>query len=136
MGAPWLTGALAATGAALAGLDLLVDVVHEPWIGLADDYGKPEYDDPVVLKGLVQEGTRQIRDAVGERITTRACITFFEPVPPNGAEGRREPIDPRDRFTLPSGYTGPIVENVGSQLTAVPELPGASSRPVHVLWLK
>jgi hypothetical protein len=136
MGAPWLTGALAATGSALEGLGLLVEIQHEPWIGTADAYNKPAYGAPVILRAMVQEGSQQIRDATKEEVTVRACVCIFDPIPPNGAPGRREPIDPRDRITLESGYTGPIVENDGSQRIAAPWMPAGSTRPVHVLWLK
>jgi hypothetical protein len=136
MGAPWLTSAVAAVGGALENLGLLVDVQHEAWIGDLDAYKKPDLDDPVTLRGMVQEGTMQIRTARGETIAVRACISFFEPITPNGATGRREPIDPRDRLTLPSGYTGVIVNAPGAQLLAGDTTPFSASRPVHTVWLK
>jgi hypothetical protein len=136
MGAPWLTSAVAAVATALEGLDLFVDVSYEAWIG-ADAYNKPTFDPPVVRKAIVQEGTRQIRTPGGEEIAVRACISFFEPILPNGASGRREPVDPRDRLTLPSGYTGQIVDNNGSQLLFESPTPlAAASRPLQVLWLR
>jgi hypothetical protein len=127
--AAWLTGAVAAANQATVSLGLQVDVSHEAWIG-QDDYGKATFDDPVTLSALVQEGTNQIRRTDGSVITTRACISFLYPITHNGASGRREPIDPRDRITLPSGYTGPIVENVGAIVHTGP------LEPITVVWLK
>ncbi len=124
MGSPWLTSAVAAAASAMEGLGLLEDVQHEAWIG-ADSYDKPVYDDPILLRGRVQEGSIQVRTVQGQEINVRACISFLSPISPNGASGRREPIDPRDRFTLASGYTGPIVEN-----------PGSEKKPVVLVWLK
>lgn len=128
--AAWLTDAVAAASSAVDGLGLLAPVLHEAWTG-QDEYGAPTYDEAVTLQAMVQEGTNQVRTRAGEVITTRACISFLEPVAANGAGGRREPIDPRDRFTLPSGYTGPIVDNVGAMLAGT-----SSVAPISVVWLR
>lgn len=127
--AAWLTVAVAAADQATAGLGLQVEVSHEAWIG-QDGYAKPQYDDPVPLSALVQEGTNQVRTLAGETITTKACLSFLRPLTPNGATGRREPIDPRDRITLPSGYTGPIVDNAGALVHQGPVA------PISVVWLR
>jgi hypothetical protein len=110
---------------------LQVTVTHEAWIGHADAYGGPDYAPPVSLSALVQEGTNQRRLPTGEVITARACVSFLQPVPANGAVGRREPIDPRDRVTLPSGITGPLVENPGAMVDP------STGRPyLSVFWLQ
>jgi hypothetical protein len=110
---------------------LQVNVTHEAWIGHADGFGGPMFAPPVALLALVQEGTNQKRTPTGETITTRACVSFLQPVPPNGATGRREPIDPRDRITLPSGLTGPLVENPGAMVDP------STGRPyISVFWLQ
>jgi hypothetical protein len=111
--------------------EVQVDVIHEAWIG-GDGYGKPVYAAPVIRKALVQEGTNQHRRMPsGDVITARAAVTFLDPVPPNGTPGRREPIDPRDRITLPSGLTGPIVEAQGGMIDPSTNAPYISS-----FWLK
>jgi hypothetical protein len=104
--------AVAAANAQTASLQ--VNVIHEAWIGFKDSDGTPDYATPVSRPALVQEGStphRRLPD--GELITTRATVSFLGPVEPNGAEGRQEPIDPRDLFTLPSGLTGPLMEVSG-----------------------
>jgi len=110
---------------------LKVNVIHEAWIGHADGYGGPAFAVPVSLPALVQEGTNQRRLPTGEVITTRACVSFLAPIAPNGAAGRREPIDPRDRVTLPSGLTGPLTENPGAMVDP------STGRPyISVFWLQ
>lgn len=127
----WLTGALAAVDSALDGLGLIGEVTHEAWIG-QDSYEDPIYDVPVIRKALIQEGTIPHRGGQdGESITTRACISFREPVEPNGAVGRNEPIDPRDRITLPSGLTGPIVSDGGAVIN-----PSTGARSANTVWLR
>jgi len=122
-------GAVASVSALTSGLK--VNVTHEAWIGHADAYAGPAYAAPVLLPALVQEGTNQRRLPTGEVITARACVSFLEPVAPNGAVGRREPIDPRDRVTLPSGLTGPLTENPGAMVDPT------TGRPyLSVFWLK
>jgi hypothetical protein len=88
---------------------LQVPVTHEAWIG-QDGYAAKLYAAPVTRTALVEEGARPRRTSTGEVLLTRAHITFLAPIEANGAAGRLEPIDPRDRFTLPSGVTGPIVD--------------------------
>lgn len=117
--AAWLIGAVAAADTATADLGLQVEVSHEAWSG-KDGYGKPTYAAAVTRSALVQEGTNQVRLVSGETITTRACISFLRPVA----------VDPRDRITLPSGYTGPIVDNVGALVHTGP------AAPISVVWLR
>jgi hypothetical protein len=132
MATAWLTGAVAAVDAALEGLGLLGYVTHEPWIGFKDSYGDPDYGSPISRKALIQEGTiPHRRGGDGDVITTRACISFRDPVEPNGAEGRSEPIDPRDRITLPSGLTGPIVSDDGAVIN-----PTTGARSANTVWLR
>lgn len=132
MGSPaWLTEAVATVDAALEGLGLIGYVTHEPWIG-QDAYGDPIYGSPISRKALIQEGTTpHRRSSDGEVITTRACISFREPLEPVGAEGRHEPIDARDLITLPSGLTGPLVSNEGSIVN-----PSTGAPTVNTVWMR
>lgn len=84
-----------------------VDVTHEPWTG-SDGQSKPVYGTAQLLPAIVVDSQRGFRDAVGEVVQSHTRISFLRPVPPNGAAGRREPIDPRDRLTTPDGTTGKI----------------------------
>jgi hypothetical protein len=131
MSIAWLTGAIAAADAAMEGLGLLGYVTHEAWIGQDGD-GKPVYAVAVSRKAIVQEGSTPFRrGSDGETITTRACISFREAVEPNGATGRHEPIDPRDRITLASGLTGPIVSDGGAVVN-----PTTGARSQNTVWLR
>jgi len=109
---------------------LQVDVVHEAWVG-GDALGAPApFASPVLRKALVQEGAIHHELPDGQVITSKAIISFLELVEPNGADGRQEPIDPRDKITLPSGMTGKIREVPGSMLNPLTNAPY-----VRVLWL-
>lgn len=121
----------AVAGAAALTQSLQVPVSLEQWIGHKDGSAKPDYDEPLVLAAIVQEGSTQVRTSTGETFTARACVSFLELPPINGAAGRREPIDPRDRITLPSGLTAPIVDNVGALLNPDTSLPFVLS-----VWLR
>lgn len=84
------------------------EVQFYAWIG-SDDFGGPEYDVPISMEAIVEEKQYTRRMSDGTEITQRASITIPRPITPNGAAERREPIDPRDKFILPSGFTGPIL---------------------------
>jgi hypothetical protein len=87
---------------------LQLEVSHEAWI--ADDgEGQPQYALPVPYTAIVEEGGKARRSPTGEVVYPQFSLTFLTPIEPNGASGRQEPIDPRDRLTLPDGRTGPIL---------------------------
>lgn len=91
---------------------LQAEVSHRAWTG-KDSFGDPAYATAVTRPALVELKQRKIRTVNGEEVVARAAVTFLHPVPPNGAAGRREPIDPRDEITLPGGFTGPILDTQG-----------------------
>lgn len=109
--ASWLTDALAVADAATEALGLVVEVTHEAWVG-QDGAGKPIFATAVSRKAMVQEGSiPHKRSAEGDTVVTRAVVAFQDVIEPNGAAGRtQEPIDAKDRITLPSGRTGPIAD--------------------------
>jgi hypothetical protein len=84
------------------------DIVVYPWIGNTLE-GGPDYGDPVTMGAIVYEREYQRRMPTGEEVTQRAELTIPRPIAANGAADRREPLDPRDKIVLPSGYTGPIL---------------------------
>ena len=88
---------------------LQCNVQHFAWIG-SNDYGGPDYEpSPIIRRGIVEEKEYLRRLPDGQEVTQKASITFPRPIAANGAADRREPIDPRDKLILPSGYTGPIL---------------------------
>lgn len=89
-----------------------VDVVVEAYLR-QNGWGEREYADPITLKAVVDLGYKQRLTTSGRIVPTKAWVGFLVQVPPNGAEGRNEPIDQRDRLTLPGGVTGEIVESSG-----------------------
>jgi hypothetical protein len=101
---------------------LQVPVTFEAWIGDDEVYSRPQYAAPVTMMALVEMKQRLIRLPNEEEILQRAMVTFLRPIAPNGAAERREPIDPRDKITLPNGYTGPI-KNVEGLETTLPNSP-------------
>lgn len=89
--------------------DLQVPVQHYAWIGTGTTYNDPDYDTPVTRMAIVEEKQKTIRFGNGQEILQKASISFLRPIIAHGAADRREPIDSRDKFVLPSGYTGPIL---------------------------
>lgn len=84
-------------------------VTHYAWTGQSGT-GKPIYVlIGVARKALVEHRTRRIVTAQGQEILAEHQLLFLEPVPAQGASGRIEPIDPRDKIVLPNGTTAPIV---------------------------
>lgn len=101
---------------------LQVDVEHEAWIGQSSTT-KPTYAAAVNVKAIVEQGPKALRTPSGETIPIKAVISILHTIADNGAAGRKEPIDPRDRFTLPDGTVGaPILgaEGLVDTLTEKP----------------
>lgn len=92
--------------------DLQVVVSFYAWIG-TDDTGGPRYADPISVLAVVEDKHRTRRFSNGQEVVQKAVITILVPMNSNGASGRSEPIDPRDKFVLPNGTTGPILDVSG-----------------------
>lgn len=92
--------------------ELQATVSHRAWTG-QDETGKATYAAAVSRTAIVEQRQRLLRRADGTEIMTAAMLTFLTPIAANGAATRREPIDPRDTFTLPDGTTGPVVDVAG-----------------------
>lgn len=102
---------LIASGVALADNltgDLQPEVSHEAWVG-QNGFAQAIYSAPSYHKALVERKQRLVRTASGEEKVASHLVTFLRPLPANGASGRNEPIDPRDRITLADGTTAPIL---------------------------
>lgn len=90
-----------------------VEVQHHAWES-NDRWGKPVYADPIPRRAIYDSKQESKFDtATGKVIQTKGKLTFLEPIPPNGATGRIEPIDNRDLLILPDGTTGPIFKPEG-----------------------
>lgn len=91
---------------------LQVTVQHEAWTLQAGD-GEPVYADPIDRRMLYEIKRRQVTSRDGRELTSQHQLLSLDPIQPNGAEGRREPIDERDRLTLPDGTVAPILSIEG-----------------------
>lgn len=70
--------------------------------------GAKIYASAVTVRAVVDRKRYQ-RFIGGRVVTVIAKLTILDTVPSQGTVGRQEPIDPRDKITLPDGVTGPIV---------------------------
>lgn len=98
-------------GAALANTltaDLQDVVQFSAWTGTGV-YGEPTYATAIPVKAVIEDKEYIWRLANGQEVMQKSQITILQPLDPNGATGRREPIDPRDKFVFPNGFTGPIL---------------------------
>lgn len=97
--------------------DIQALVVHSPWIGdlggSASGKGKAAYGAPIPRRAFVNTGAQELKMKDGQSVLIKAKIVFLDPIPPNGAAGRREPIDVQDKIVLPDGTTGPIIDTGG-----------------------
>lgn len=107
---------IVASGVAIAAnltATLRVNVTHEAWTGTSGNYGTPTYATGVTRSALVEMRPSLRRLPDGTEVMAKATVTFLVPISANGASGRREPIDPRDKITLHDGTTGPIIDISG-----------------------
>lgn len=77
-----------------------------------DGYGKTTFANGVPLKAIVDFARKQVRTTSGELSVTRATIDLLDinaVVKATGGEG----IGNDDRFTLPDGDSGPILDISG-----------------------
>jgi len=82
--------------------DLQPTCLHEAWIS-RDVHSKPSYAPGITRTGILEQKQVWVKTPTGNQIETRPTFLILEPIADNGALTRREPIDPRDRFTLPDG---------------------------------
>lgn len=93
----------------------------EAWQGSLG-FGRNDYAPAVTLKALVQlHPTGPAAGNVAAGVI--ATVVLLQPLPPNGAPGRQEPVDPRDRFTLHDGTVAKAVEWRGAMVNEGTGLP-------------
>lgn len=91
---------------------LQATIVHHAWVG-SDGFSSQHESAGTSRKALIEPMHKQVRLPNGKFVAIQAKVTILETVPPNGAAGRVEPIDPRDKIILPDGKTGPVVDVPG-----------------------
>ena len=92
---------------------LEANITHEAWTGHATSAAKPTYAAGVTIPALVDESSQAFRSAAGETLTVKAVIYIHRPIAANGSDDREEPLDPRDRITLPRGTVGTPIQGAG-----------------------
>lgn len=100
-------------------------VLHYQWKRAGVTFGEHVYDTPVSRPALVDYTAKRFFLPDGTEIIQKSTISFLEPIAAHGATGRTEPIDMRDKFVLPNGYTGPIVKVNGGLLNPNTDAPFA-----------
>lgn len=83
---------------------LQVGVTYRAWTGITA-MGDYTYADPITVQALVEFKQQLVVDFSGNEVVSMHTINILQPISGNGAEGRTEPLDPRDLFTLPDGST-------------------------------
>jgi len=88
-------------------LPLHVSITHRTWIAQSFD-GTVTYTN-VTRKALVERKQRLITDKEGRQVMSSGYVGILEEITPNGAAGRQEPVDTKDRITTPDGIDSPVL---------------------------
>jgi hypothetical protein len=107
---------------------LQANITLYQWTG-KDVYQKPTFAAGVVYGAIVEWKQERIRTTEEAIVTQVATVSILQPVAPNTATGRRNPIDPRDEVLLPSGQRCKIIPVEGLVDS------GTSAAYYHVLRL-
>lgn len=91
---------------------LQATVTYERETTDATGYGGRTYDSPILLRAIVDFGRKQVRTKEGILTVTRATIDLLDVAAIVAATGGLG-IGNNDRFTLPDGDTGPILDISG-----------------------
>jgi hypothetical protein len=92
--------------------EITAGITLEAWTGQNLD-GDPTYAAAVPIEALVELRADLKKNDEGTEILSKTKLTITRPIAANGAAGRREPIDPLDKITLPDGTTGPVITTEG-----------------------
>jgi hypothetical protein len=74
-----------------------------------DNYGADNFASPVSLRAIIDWKSRQVRTSSGELTVTRAVVTLLDVDAVSAATGGAG-IGDFDKFVLPDGTTGPILD--------------------------
>jgi len=91
------------------------EVTFAPWIsesGFGDVEYREPFGDPIPINAIVEQKQR-LKLVNGQQVMTMAHLVILTPIADTDVPDRVNPIDPRDRFVLPDGTTGPIVDISG-----------------------
>ncbi len=88
--------------------DLQGDITIAPWTG-HDFNVKPTYAAAVTYPAIINRTQRVLRGKDGQTFNISASVQLLQPVTATVATGRQNPIDPRDKVTLPNGDSWPIL---------------------------
>lgn len=92
-----------------------ITVQHEAWVG-DDGRGADEFAAAVARQALLEVKQEQVYTRSGTLATSMATLIFLstiEDTTPNTGKQRLQPVDPRDRITLPDGTVAPIIDAAG-----------------------
>ena len=98
------------------------NITHAAWTG-KDKKSKPTYATATTIPAIIDLGPKPFRTAQGVTITVKAMIYILQPISANGASGRHEPVDPRDKITLPDGTVGAPIQGSGGLLDPTTSYP-------------
>jgi hypothetical protein len=70
------------------------------WAG-QNALGEDREPTPIVVQAIVNLNPGKTYERDGVKLPIRAAVYVLEPLAPEGTDGRREPIDPRDEFEIP-----------------------------------
>lgn len=91
---------------------LQADVIYERYVENSDGYGTPGYEPATTMKALIEWKQIQVRQQDGVLSVTRASLTLID-VAEVAEKTSGQGIDDHDKFTLPDGTTGPILDMGG-----------------------
>ncbi len=92
---------------------LQVDVTWYAWTGWNDAGEDVWVITGTTLPALSEKKQVMVRGVNGKELKNVTMLTILQPVTANGAPHREEPIDPRDKFILADGSSGPIIDVMG-----------------------
>lgn len=79
----------------------------ERWTGQSNT-GVPTYAAAFEVKAIVEPSKVWSKNPTGGDMFLTSKVSILQPLDPQGTAGRDEPLDQRDRITLPDGSTCPI----------------------------